>query len=152
MRLRVLAVGDRMPQWVNAAFEEYARRFESSQPLQLQAVAVARQKGTAGRHEEGQRLLAALAARDHVVALDERGKELSTLELARWLEQRRAAGGNVAFLIGGADGLADEVLAQAHMRWSLSRLTLPHALVRILVAEQLYRAGTVLSGHPYHRA
>ena len=152
MRLRVLAVGDRMPSWVTAAFEEYARRFETSQPLQLRALPVSRQKGAAGTAEEGQRLIGALEARDYVVVLDERGKELSTLELARWLEQRRAAGGNLAFLIGGADGLSDEVLARADLRWSLSRLTLPHALVRVLVAEQLYRAATVLSGHPYHRA
>jgi 23S rRNA (pseudouridine1915-N3)-methyltransferase len=152
MRLRVLAVGDRMPEWVNSAFEEYAQRFGSAQPLQLRALPVSRQKGTAGKGEEGQRLIGALEVRDFVVVLDEHGKELSTLELARWLEQRRAAGGNVAFLIGGADGLSDEVLARADLRWSLSRLTLPHALVRVLVAEQLYRAGTLLSGHPYHRA
>jgi 23S rRNA (pseudouridine1915-N3)-methyltransferase len=152
MRLRVLAVGDRMPEWVNTAFDDYARRFGSAQPLQLRALPVSRQKGVAGKSEEGQRLIGALEARDFVVALDEQGKDMSTLELARWLEQRRAAGGNVAFLIGGADGLSDEVLARADLRWSLSRLTLPHALVRVLVAEQLYRAGTVLSGHPYHRA
>jgi 23S rRNA (pseudouridine1915-N3)-methyltransferase len=152
MRLRVLAVGDRMPEWVNAAFDEYARRFDAAQPLQLRAVPVSRRKGTAGKSEEGRGLIAAIEPRDFVVAMDERGKELSTLELARWLEQRRAAGGNVALLIGGADGLAEEVLTRADFRWSLSRLTLPHALVRVLVAEQLYRAGTVLSGHPYHRA
>ena len=75
----------------------------------------------------------------------------STLELSHWLEQRRASGQDLAFIIGGPDGLAEEVLARGHLRWSLSRLTLPHGLVRVVLAEQLYRAATLLAGHPYHR-
>jgi 23S rRNA (pseudouridine1915-N3)-methyltransferase len=102
--------------------------------------------------EEAQRILAVLAPRDYVVALDERGREYSTPELARWLEERRRSGQDLACVIGGADGLAAAVLARAQERWSLSRLTLPHGLVRVLLIEQLYRAATLLSGHPYHRA
>ncbi len=101
--------------------------------------------------EEGRRLLSALGRDDFVVALDERGRELATRELARWLGERMQAGRNLVFLIGGADGLAPEVLERCDWRWSLSRLTFPHALVRILLVEQLYRAQSVLANHPYHR-
>ena len=85
------------------------------------------------------------------MALDERGKELSTRELADWLKGRQQAGEDLAFLIGGADGLAPQVLARSQFRWSLSRLTLPHALARVLLTEQLYRAHSILTNHPYHR-
>jgi len=100
---------------------------------------------------EAQRILALLAPRDFVVALDEHGAERTTLELSHWLEQRRASGQDLAFIIGGPDGLSEEVLARGHFRWSLSRLTLPHGLVRVVLAEQIYRAATLLAGHPYHR-
>src|ERR1700733_15016606 len=100
---------------------------------------------------EGRRLLAALQPGEHVVALDERGRELSTRELATWLSSRVREGQDVAFLIGGPDGLASEVRAHSHFTLSLSRLTLPHALVRVLLSEQLYRAHCILTHHPYHR-
>jgi 23S rRNA (pseudouridine1915-N3)-methyltransferase len=100
---------------------------------------------------EAQRILALLAPRDFVVALDERGVERTSVEMSHWLEQRRASGQDLAFIIGGPDGLSEEVLARAHFRWSLSRLTLPHGLVRVMLAEQIYRAATLLAGHPYHR-
>ncbi len=87
-----------------------------------------------------------------MVALDEHGSEPTTIELARWLADRRAGGQPLTFIIGGADGLDATVLARAQYRWALSRLTLPHALVRVVLAEQLYRASTVLGGHPYHRS
>jgi len=100
---------------------------------------------------EGERLLAALRRDDYLVALDERGTEFSTRELAAWLKTRMQEGQDLAFVIGGPDGLAPEVLARARARWSLSRLTLPHALVRVVLVEQLYRAHSLLAGHPYHR-
>ncbi|MGB9329342.1 MAG: 23S rRNA (pseudouridine(1915)-N(3))-methyltransferase RlmH, partial [Steroidobacteraceae bacterium] len=88
---------------------------------------------------------------EHVAALDERGTQLSTRELAAWLQLRMQEGADLAFLIGGPDGLAADVLGRSQLRWSLSRLTLPHALVRVLLTEQLYRAHSILTNHPYHR-
>ena len=155
MRLCVIAVGSRMPGWVDAAFEDYARRLRAPLEVQLKQLSAARRSAaTPARQamaEEGRRILAVLAPRDHVVALDERGTQFSTSELARWLEERRRSGQNLACVIGGADGLAPAVLARAQRRWSLSRLTLPHGLVRVVLIEQLYRATTLLAGHPYHR-
>lgn len=145
MRLRVIAVGTRMPAWVDAAVEDYKRRLRGSWKFELEELPVA-------RATEARRILARLSARDLVVPLDEHGEQFDTLGLAKWLQQQRAAAQDVAFIIGGPDGLADEVLARASRRWSLSRLTLPHALVRVVLAEQIYRASTLLAGHPYHRA
>jgi 23S rRNA (pseudouridine1915-N3)-methyltransferase len=157
VHLRVIAVGTRMPEWVDAAFEDYSRRLSGSWKLELKALPPASRREAGGASEaakalEAKRILALLSARDIVVPLDERGEQLSTLELARWLETQRAGGQDLAFIIGGPDGLAQEVLARGRKLWSLSRLTLPHALVRVVLAEQLYRAATVLAGHPYHRA
>jgi len=155
MRLRVIAVGTRMPAWVDVAFEDYARRLRASYKLELNELPTAARSASAdpahARADEARRILAALDARDFVVALDERGSEPTTLGVARWLEARRQSGLDLTFLIGGPDGFAAEVLTRAHYRWSLSRLTMPHALVRVLLVEQLYRAATVLAGHPYHR-
>jgi 23S rRNA (pseudouridine1915-N3)-methyltransferase len=155
--MRVIAVGSRMPAWVDTAFEEYARRLSGAWKLELTAVAPANRRETAGGGEaakalEAKRILALLSPRDTPVPLDEHGEQFSTLELARWLEQQRTDGQHIVFIIGGADGLAPQVLARGRRRWSLSRLTLPHALVRVVLAEQLYRAAMVLAGHPYHRA
>jgi 23S rRNA (pseudouridine1915-N3)-methyltransferase len=105
----------------------------------------------AAQSGEARRLLQLLTPRDFIVTLDEHGTQKSTAELALWLEQRRSSGKDLAFIIGGPDGLAEEVLARAHLRWSLSRLTLPHGLARVMLTEQIYRATTVLAGHPYHR-
>jgi 23S rRNA (pseudouridine1915-N3)-methyltransferase len=155
MRLRVIAVGTRMPAWVVAAFGDYARRLRGPLPVELKELPAARRSATTpaakAMTEEAARILAALAPRDYIVALDERGREYSTQELAQWLEERRRSGRDLACVIGGADGLAPEVLARAQQRWSLSRLTLPHGLVRVVLIEQLYRASTLLAGHPYHR-
>jgi 23S rRNA (pseudouridine1915-N3)-methyltransferase len=103
------------------------------------------------RAEEGRRLMAALRPRDHVVALDEHGRQRTSLELSKWLGLRMQSGSDLSFLIGGADGFSPDVLERAQERWSLSPLTLPHALVRVVFAEQIYRAATLLDGHPYHR-
>jgi 23S rRNA (pseudouridine1915-N3)-methyltransferase len=156
MRLRVMAIGTRMPDWVDAAFNDYWRRMRALWKLELIELPLASRRESGGatqaaKSAEAKRLLGLLSPRDFVVTLDEHGTQKSTVELSLWLEQRRASGKDLAFLIGGPDGLAEEVLARAHLRWSLSRLTLPHGMVRVLLAEQIYRATTVLSGHPYHR-
>jgi 23S rRNA (pseudouridine1915-N3)-methyltransferase len=156
MRLRLIAIGTRMPDWVDAAFNDYWRRIRGLWKLELIELPSAsrRQCGRAAltaMTAEAQRILSLLAPRDFVVALDERGSERTTVELSHWLEQRRASGQDLAFIIGGPDGLSEQVLARGHFRWSLSRLTLPHGLVRVVLAEQLYRAATLLARHPYHR-
>ena len=154
MRVRVIAVGTRMPSWVRSACDEYLVRLRGSLAVALTEIEPAsRRAGGAPRAvaREGERLLAALQPADHVIALDERGRELTTRELAAWLGSRMQQGEDLAFLIGGPDGLAPEVLARSNYTLALSRLTLPHALARVLLAEQLYRAHCILANHPYHR-
>ncbi|HZO21894.1 MAG TPA: 23S rRNA (pseudouridine(1915)-N(3))-methyltransferase RlmH [Steroidobacteraceae bacterium] len=155
MKLRILAVGSRMPAWVRQAFEEYVARLGPAAKLTLTEIAPGLRTAGASAHKaiatEARRLLAALREGEFVIALDERGTQMSTLELARWLQARRRDGADLAFLIGGPDGHAPEVLARSQFTWSLSLLTLPHALVRVVLAEQLYRAHAVLGNHPYHR-
>jgi 23S rRNA (pseudouridine1915-N3)-methyltransferase len=155
MRARVIAVGTRMPAWVRGACEEYLKRLAGALPVTLtQIEAATRSAGgdaTRARTTEGQRILGAITPREHVVVLDERGKELSTRELAAWLKLRMREGDDLAFVIGGADGLSAQVQERGNFRLSLSRLTLPHALARVLLAEQLYRAHGILTNHPYHR-
>ena len=154
MRVRVIAVGTRMPHWVRSACEDYLTRLAPQLPVTLTEIEPASRAGGAAARAvagEGERLLAALRPQEHVVALDERGREHSTRELATFLAARMQSGQDLAFLIGGPDGLAEPVLARAQLRLSLSRLTLPHALARVLLAEQLYRAHSILANHPYHR-
>jgi 23S rRNA (pseudouridine1915-N3)-methyltransferase len=145
MRVRILAVGTRMPEWVTAAYEEYTRRLRSAMRIDLEELPVGRAKG-----DEEKRILERLAD-DYVVALDERGKSLTTLQLAKWLGERQQDGRHLTFVIGGPDGLGPGILVKASLRWSLSALTFPHAMVRVILAEQLYRAHSVLQNHPYHR-
>jgi 23S rRNA (pseudouridine1915-N3)-methyltransferase len=143
-----------MPGWVSEGFEEYTRRLQGRLPSKLVEVpAVRRGSGDVPRAmaEEGRRQLAATRAGDYLVALDERGKVRTSVALSQWLSERMQGGQDLGFLIGGADGFSPEVLARANEKWSLSALTLPHALVRVVLAEQLYRAVTLLDGHPYHR-
>jgi len=145
-----------MPDWVDSAFSEYWRRMRAMWKLELIELPSASRRESGGatlvaKNAEARKLLAMLTPRDFVVTLDEHGIQKTTVELSQWLEQRRASGKDLAFIVGGPDGLAEEVLARAHLRWSLSRLTLPHGLVRVLLAEQIYRATTLLAGHPYHR-
>ena len=155
MRVRLIAVGSRMPKWVREAYEDYITRLGSG--LKVSLVEIEPGQRTAGRpprkamEAEAQRLLAALRKDEYVVALDERGAEMTTRELAAWLKTRMQDGRDLAFLVGGPDGFAPEVLARSDFKWSLSRLTFPHALVRVVLAEQLYRAHGVLANHPYHR-
>lgn len=155
MRLLLVAVGTRMPAWVEAGFDEFARRMPRELPLQL--VEVKAEPRTTGKTVEAMtaaeaaRIEAALPPRCRRVILDERGADLTTLALARKLEAWQAEGGDVALIVGGPDGLSPEIKASAHERIRLSSLTLPHALVRPLLAEALYRAWSVLRNHPYHR-
>jgi 23S rRNA (pseudouridine1915-N3)-methyltransferase len=154
VRVTLVAVGQRMPAWVSQGYAEYSKRLRTRLPLELIEVAAAKRgSGDLARAMalEGKRLLASIRPQDHVVALDERGTTRSSLELSRWLGKRLQSGKDLAFFVGGADGFAPEVLERANESWSLSALTLPHALVRIVFAEQLYRAVTLLDGHPYHR-
>lgn len=153
MRFLVVAVGHRMPSWVATGFAEYAGRMPREARIELIALKPAPGAGGAKRAlvAEGERILAALPADCVRVVLDERGTLLTTVELARRIERWRQGGRDVAFIIGGADGLAESVKKSAHLAWSLSPLTLPHGLARVVLAEQLYRAVSILHNHPYHR-
>ena len=144
-----------MPGWVREAWDDYAKRLRPRLPVTLHELPPGRRTGGGDESraiaDEGRRLLAAVGRDDYVVALDERGRERTTLELSAWLQERLRDGRDLAFLVGGPDGFAPEVRQRAREAWSLSRLTLPHAMVRVLWIEQLYRAVTILDGHPYHR-
>ena len=156
MKARLVAVGERAPGWVAQGFAEYQKRLSHWLPLELVEV----EPGVRGKgrdtaramSDEGARVLAALPKNAHVVALDGRGKMHSSEQLAQRLEHWRGQGRDLAFLIGGPEGHAAEVTARADEHWSLGPLTLPHMLVRLVLAEQLYRAAALLANHPYHRA
>lgn len=156
MRLQLIAMGQRMPQWVAAGFAEYAGRMPRELPLVLHELpnpARSRAFDAATRRRvEGQALLTAVPGQALVVVLDERGTLVDTRALAERLARWQQSGRDVALIVGGAAGADDAVLGRADWIWSLSPLTFPHMLVRVLVAEQLYRAWSLLSGHPYHRA
>ncbi len=155
MRIHLLAAGTRLPSWINDAYNDYAGRFSPECKLVLKEIPLgtSRRGGNIGKAiaEEGACMLAALPECAHLVALDMRGRSFGSEVLAKRLSRWLQDGGDVALLIGGPDGLADDCLARAEFKWSLSPLTLPHGLVRVVVAEQLYRAWTILKGHPYHR-
>ncbi len=145
-----------MPAWVADGFAEYRKRLSRDLPLELVELPLgARGKGrdaSRAMADEGAAMLAALPKDAQVVALDGRGNAWTSEQLAAQLAQWRMGGRDLALLIGGPDGHAAEVLARAQQRWSLGPLTLPHMLARLIVVEQLYRAVTILDGHPYHRA
>ena len=155
MRLRLIAVGTKMPDWVEQGYAEYAKRLPRDFSIELVELPLAqRGKNTdiaRAMEKEGEAILAAIGKGDRVIALDVTGKPWSTEQLAQQLADWRMGGANYSLLIGGPDGLAPRCLAAADGKWSLSALTLPHPLVRIVLGEQLYRAWTVLSGHPYHK-
>jgi len=154
-RMLLIAAANRQPAWVEEGYAEYAKRLRGRNTLELKVVALApRTKATPATRaveDEGERLLKAVPPGAHVVALDEGGKLFTTAELAERLEVWERGGAPVAFLIGGPDGLSPACFARAAETWSLSPLTLPHGLVRIVAAEALYRAASLLAGHPYHR-
>ncbi len=155
MRVRLIAVGSRMPKWVRESYEDYITRLGSA--LKVSLLEIEPGARSAGRppqqamEAEAQKLLAALRKDEYVVALDEHGAQMTTREFAAWLKTRMHDGRDLAFVIGGPDGFAPDVLERSDFKWSLSRLTFPHALVRVVLAEQLYRAHAVLANHPYHR-
>ncbi|MDP9014643.1 MAG: 23S rRNA (pseudouridine(1915)-N(3))-methyltransferase RlmH [Pseudomonadota bacterium] len=156
MKCRLIAAGTRLPDWVNEGFREYQKRLRS--PLVLDLIEIPTAKRRAGEDpqraiaREGEGMLAALGREDYVVALEVSGKSMTTEQLSAWLAERLRDARPLALLIGGPDGLSDGCRARADRSWSLSPLTLPHALVRIVLAEQIYRAMSLLAGHPYHRA
>jgi 23S rRNA (pseudouridine1915-N3)-methyltransferase len=156
MKARLIAVGEGAPDWVSSGFAEYRKRLTHWLPLELvEVVPGLRGKGRDPQRamlDEGARVLAAVPRQAWVVTLDGRGKPWSSEQLARRLEAWRGQGRDLAFVIGGPEGHAPEVLAAAAESWSLGPLTLPHMLVRLVLAEQLYRAASMLANHPYHRA
>lgn len=156
MRLIVVAAGTKLPDWVNAGFEDYAGRFTRDYKLELKEIALGQRAGSSSPAQaiakEGEKMLAAIPQGAYVVAMQVGGKNVSSEQLAQFLQQRARDGRDVVFCIGGPEGLASEVDARAEFRWSLSALTLPHALARVVLAEALYRAVMIIKGHPYHRA
>jgi 23S rRNA (pseudouridine1915-N3)-methyltransferase len=156
LKIHLLAVGVRTPDWVKAGYLEYAGRLPRECALNLVEIPAGPRRPptdlTRIVRAEGERLLAAVPSGSHLIALDERGREWSTVELAERLTGWLQAGRDLSLLVGGPDGLDAACRDRAEQLWSLSRLTLPHLLVRIVVAEQLYRAWSLLHHHPYHRA
>jgi 23S rRNA (pseudouridine1915-N3)-methyltransferase len=156
MKCRLIAAGTRLPDWVNEGFREYQKRLRTPLVLELIEIPVATRR--AGENpqraitREGENMLAALGREDYVVALEVSAKSMTTEQLSAWLAERLREARPLALLIGGPDGLSEACRARANQSWSLSPLTLPHALVRVVLAEQIYRAMSMLAGHPYHRA
>jgi len=155
MQIHLIAVGDRMPAWVEVGYEEYAKRLPRECRLTLREIpAGKRTKGADLKRlieQEGARQLAAIPAGSGVIALDRTGRQMDTEQLAAELKKRLAGGQDLALLVGGPEGLASECLKRADDRWSLSALTLAHPVVRVVLAEQLYRAWSILNNLPYHR-
>jgi 23S rRNA (pseudouridine1915-N3)-methyltransferase len=157
MKIRIVAVGHKMPAWINTGFLEYAQRMPREARIELVEIKPAARAGSGEKSRqqwlavEAQRVRSALPARVRKVVLDERGKALTTADFARGIERWKQAGFDIAFIIGGADGTERALQQEAELLLSLSPLTLPHGLCRVMLAEQLYRATALLAGHPYHR-
>ncbi|MEB4589373.1 23S rRNA (pseudouridine(1915)-N(3))-methyltransferase RlmH [Candidatus Thiothrix sp. Deng01] len=155
MRIQLLAIGSKMPGWVNEGTQEYASRMPPHCPLLIREIAAEKRTKNSDlqriRQLEGEKLLAAVPSGDLVVALDVRGRQWPTEELARQLDKWMMSGRDVSLLVGGPEGLSQGCLQRAEQSWSLSLLTFPHPLVRVIVSEQLFRAWSILANHPYHR-
>jgi 23S rRNA (pseudouridine1915-N3)-methyltransferase len=155
MQINLISVGNKMPGWVQQGYDEYSKRMPKECSLVLKEVL----PGKRGKNsdiarivrDEGERMIQAIPTKSHVVTLDIPGKPWTTPELSVSMKKWMESGQNVALMIGGPEGLADSVRDLARESWSLSKLTFPHPIVRILVAEQLYRAWSILNNHPYHR-
>ncbi len=156
MHIRLLAVGDRQPPWVDEAFARYAERLPREWRFRLDTIPTVKRskndKTQRSKESEGEKILAKIGADEHVVLLDERGKQLKSRALAMTLSEWQADGQDLCFVIGGPDGVSDACRQRANFTWSLSALTLPHGLARVLLVETLYRAWSLQTGHPYHRA
>lgn len=156
MKIYLIAIGSKMPAWVTEGFNEYKKRLPESFALELIELPMEkRSQGTSVdklKQKEGELILKALPKRCLVIALDEHGREYTSVDLAGELEKWASMGSDVALIVGGPDGLSDEVKARADRLWSLSKLTLPHPLVRVVLAETIYRAYSIAQHLPYHRA
>jgi 23S rRNA (pseudouridine1915-N3)-methyltransferase len=156
MKCRLIAAGTRLPDWINEGFREYQKRLRGPLVLELLEIPIATRRGGDNPQRaidrEGETMLAALGRDDYVVALEVTGTPMTTEQLKVWLAERLRDGRPLALLIGGPDGLSESCRSRANQTWSLSPLTLPHALVRVVLAEQIYRGMSMLAGHPYHRA
>ncbi|MDH3615382.1 MAG: 23S rRNA (pseudouridine(1915)-N(3))-methyltransferase RlmH [Gammaproteobacteria bacterium] len=155
MHIRLLAVGDRQPSWVDEAFRIYAERFPREWKFRLDTIAtVRRRKNDKSRQAmtaEGAQILGRLGATEQVVLLDEQGEQLTSQLLAARLKAWQTDGRDLCFVIGGPDGVSENCRQRANFTWSLSQLTLPHGMARVLFAEQMFRAWSLQTGHPYHR-
>ncbi|KFA59482.1 23S rRNA (pseudouridine(1915)-N(3))-methyltransferase RlmH [Gilliamella sp. Choc4-2] len=155
MKIQLIAVGTKMPNWVTIAFNDYQSRFPKDMPLELVEIPAGKRTKNADivriLDKEGEAMLSACGKSNRIVALDIPGKPYTTYNLAEQLEHWKADGRDVSLLIGGPEGLSPACKAAAQQSWSLSPLTLPHPLVRIIVAESLYRAFSLTTNHPYHR-
>ncbi len=156
MKIRVLAVGTKMPKWVNEGANEYLKRLPKDLPIEFVEIPLGNRAKNAdirrAIQKESKAILSQISAQDQVIALEVKGASWGTEKLATNLESWQMSGKNLVILIGGPDGLSNECRARADQHWSLSALTLPHPVVRIVLAEQLYRAWTVTQNHPYHRS
>jgi 23S rRNA (pseudouridine1915-N3)-methyltransferase len=156
MQLLIVAVGHKMPAWIETGYNEYAKRMPPDCRLQLKEIKPVDRSGSRTAETvmamEKSRIEEALPKNSRLVVLDERGKDLTTLQLSQCLSQWRQEGGDVVFVVGGADGLDTELKKKADLTIRLSSMTLPHGMVRVLLAEQLYRAWSITQNHPYHRA
>ncbi|MCC5852454.1 MAG: 23S rRNA (pseudouridine(1915)-N(3))-methyltransferase RlmH [Alkalimonas sp.] len=155
MKLLLIAVGSKMPAWVQTAYQEYARRFPRDLPLELIEIPAQKRGKNADikriLQQEGEKMLAAVPKGARIVTLEVTGKAWDSPTLASQLSQWQLDGRDVCLLVGGPEGLAPECIAASEAKWSLSALTLPHPLVRVVLAESLYRAWSICTNHPYHR-
>lgn len=155
MNITVLAVGTKMPQWVDQAVAEYSKRFGRDIQFRLKEIKPEKRGSgvnpAQGMAAEEERIMAAIPSQSFLIVLDERGKAPTSMELADWLSKWQQQGENLCFVIGGADGMTEELKAKARLLMRLSSLTLPHGMVRVMLTEQLYRAQSILHNHPYHR-
>lgn len=155
MHFTIVAIGKSMPSWIQEGFQDFSKRFPPEFHFQLIEVEAAKRSKNADiarvLHDEGERMQALIPKHSYIIALDVQGKQWDTPTLVKQFQEWQLIGGTVCFLIGGPDGLAPKCLERADQKWSLSNLTFPHALVRLMLVEQLYRAWSILQGHPYHR-
>jgi len=155
MKIRLLAVGQKMPKWVQQTFNDYNQRLPKNQQIELQEIAPVHRSKTTNIHkakqEEGNSIISVLKPQEKLILLDEFGKSLSTKSLAQSIKNWQMNSFDIAIVIGGADGVSEEVKQKAYQKWSLSLLTFPHPLVRVIMMEQLYRAYSLIANHPYHR-
>ena len=155
MQIQLITVGTKMPQWLTEGYQEYAKRLPQDCTLSLCEIPMGKRSPHADikrlQNKEGSQMLSSIGKNNHIVALEVKGKSWTTEQLSLELKKWRQSGKNISLLIGGPEGMLPEVSQRANQAWSLSPLTLPHPMVRLIIAEQIYRAWSILSHHPYHR-